>query len=69
MKFHFRVMFIDLRARPDSEIQKTFQEDSRVLCSSLWAAPDQPTIESDFVGLNKAKGFTINLNLPMVLIL
>ncbi len=58
-------MFVDFRSQPGHEIYKTFEADARVLCLSLWTLLD-PTLQPEFVELNAAKGFTVNLGLPQV---
>lgn len=57
-------MFIDMRSHPDHEIQKSFQEDARVLCASLYSG--LASIGIEFVELNVAKGFTISIGLQVL---
>lgn len=61
-------MFVDLRGDRDILVPKTFQEDPRVLCVSLFAAvkSDHSNFGPEFVGLDKGKGYTINIDLPQV---
>lgn len=56
-------MFIDMRARPDCQVQTFFQEDIRILYASLFASLEStlPT-----VGVSKATKFAINVGLQVL---
>lgn len=62
-------MFVDWRIQQNNEIQDAFQQESNILCVSLRAPNDsnQSTFNPEFVGLDKGKGFTVNINLPQVI--
>lgn len=64
-----RILFVDLKTNRDPQVQKAFEESTKVLCVTLGIEHDDPNpsvFATDFVGANEAKGFTVNVNLPQV---